>query len=63
MHKLNDGNEVRKNFNFLKSEVLDIHDKFNDVFEALSNQMEAFASITTMIKSLRDEQESFKQLV
>lgn len=63
MNKLNDGNEVRKNFNFLKSEVLDIHDKFNDVFEALSNQMEAFSSIDTMIKSLRDEQESFKQLV
>lgn len=58
--KVNDGNEQRKNITFIKGEILDMQDKFNDVFTALTNQMTAFSSMNTVMLNLREEQNVFQ---
>ncbi|TNV85946.1 hypothetical protein FGO68_gene8142 [Halteria grandinella] len=63
MLKFTDGNESRKNITFIKGEILDMQEKFTDVLNAMTSQMEAFNAITNMVTNIKEDQQDFQQHV
>lgn len=45
MLKFNDGNEQRRNINFIKGEVLDVQDKLIELYGTITDQRDQFSHI------------------